>query len=175
MISQSKCIKLDGKDDAVDYQETVKAMGILGIPENEQAELFQILSGILLLGNIEYDQDDDDHAVFKPGTEAFVDAAQAILQCGDLTVRARRFTRNSSSAPNACRLHTHVGLHDNRFDIVEPSLSSAQPDLARDKGEGPWRRPTPLVVYHRVQPSTSGGRARCRHQGHLHAHLRLDR
>jgi len=52
MLNQSKCIGLQGKDDAKDYAETVKAMGVLGIPEEEQAQLLQVrehnLSDIVL-------------------------------------------------------------------------------------------------------------------------------
>jgi len=53
-LAQSGCTAVEGVDDAADFAEVRKAMGTVGISENEQYEIFKILSGILWLGNVTF-------------------------------------------------------------------------------------------------------------------------
>lgn len=122
MLSQSKCITLSGKDDREDYEVTVGAMRVLGIPQAEQAELFRVLSALLLLGNVQYTQDDHDHAVFAPGTDAFVAAAEEMLQCGPLT-------RNLTSREMKAKEKGPPGRRSSFYTI---EYTQAQAEAVRD-------------------------------------------
>lgn len=122
MLSQSKCITLSGKDDREDYEVTVGAMQVLGIPRAEQAELFRVLSALLLLGNVQYTQDDHDHAVFAPGTDAFVAAAEEMLQCGPLT-------RNLTSREMKAKEKGPTGRRSSFYTI---EYTQAQAEAVRD-------------------------------------------
>ncbi|KIH44794.1 myosin head [Ancylostoma duodenale] len=46
--------KIPGVDDREDFLETVKALDVLGFTQERQRDVFRILKGILLLGNIEF-------------------------------------------------------------------------------------------------------------------------
>eukprot|EP01103_Thecamoeba_quadrilineata_P016539 TRINITY_DN5557_c0_g2_i1.p1 TRINITY_DN5557_c0_g2~~TRINITY_DN5557_c0_g2_i1.p1 ORF type:complete len:823 (-),score=171.98 TRINITY_DN5557_c0_g2_i1:77-2545(-) len=53
-LNQSKCKTVQGIDDAKDFQDTKKAMSIIGLSNEQQSEIFHILVGILHAGNIEF-------------------------------------------------------------------------------------------------------------------------
>ena len=50
--SQGECPTIDGVDDLVEFQETRKALTLLGFTEDQQMDMFRIFSAILHLGNI---------------------------------------------------------------------------------------------------------------------------
>ncbi|XP_066551296.1 unconventional myosin-If [Amia ocellicauda] len=53
-LNQSGTYKVDGTNDSKDFQETMEAMGVIGIPSNHQSQVLQIVAGILHLGNISF-------------------------------------------------------------------------------------------------------------------------
>ncbi|CAB1324287.1 unnamed protein product, partial [Coregonus sp. 'balchen'] len=53
-LNQSGTYKVDGTNDSKDFQETMEAMNVIGIPEAYQAQGLQIIAGILHLGNISF-------------------------------------------------------------------------------------------------------------------------
>ncbi|XP_042463506.1 myosin-6-like isoform X1 [Zingiber officinale] len=53
-LNQSNCYQLDGVDDSKEYEETKKAMDIIGISFDEQDAIFRVVAAILHLGNIEF-------------------------------------------------------------------------------------------------------------------------
>uniref|UniRef100_A0ACD5YBY9 Uncharacterized protein n=1 Tax=Avena sativa TaxID=4498 RepID=A0ACD5YBY9_AVESA len=53
-LNQSNCIALNGMDDAKEYAETRRAMGIVGIKPDEQDAIFRVVAAILHLGNVEF-------------------------------------------------------------------------------------------------------------------------
>uniref|UniRef100_A0A8C7KNL0 Osteoclast-stimulating factor 1 n=1 Tax=Oncorhynchus kisutch TaxID=8019 RepID=A0A8C7KNL0_ONCKI len=53
-LNQSGTYKVDGTNDSKDFQETMEAMNVIGIPEAYQAQGLQIITGILHLGNISF-------------------------------------------------------------------------------------------------------------------------
>uniref|UniRef100_A0A674B7F7 Osteoclast-stimulating factor 1 n=1 Tax=Salmo trutta TaxID=8032 RepID=A0A674B7F7_SALTR len=53
-LNQSGTYKVDGTNDSKDFQETMEAMHVIGIPEAHQAQALQIIAGILHLGNISF-------------------------------------------------------------------------------------------------------------------------
>lgn len=53
-LNQSGTYKVDGTNDSKDFQETMEAMQVIGIPGNIQTQVLQIVAGILHLGNISF-------------------------------------------------------------------------------------------------------------------------
>ncbi|KAM6921082.1 unconventional myosin-If [Xenentodon cancila] len=53
-LNQSGTYKVDGTNDSKDFQETMEAMQVIGIPGDYQVQVLQIIAGILHLGNISF-------------------------------------------------------------------------------------------------------------------------
>jgi hypothetical protein len=49
---------IDGVDDAEQFEDTCEAFDLLGVHQDEQAKIFQVLAAILHLGNIDIGEDD---------------------------------------------------------------------------------------------------------------------
>ncbi len=54
----SKCFNVDGIDDLTEFQDTLNAMNIIGLKQQEQDEIFRILAAILWTGNISFKEDE---------------------------------------------------------------------------------------------------------------------
>jgi myosin heavy subunit len=52
-------INVNGVDDAADFQVTKNAMNVMSITAQEQAAIWSLLSGILWLGNIDFNEKGD--------------------------------------------------------------------------------------------------------------------
>ncbi|KAI5846829.1 myosin IC heavy chain [Tricharina praecox] len=71
--SKSGCMQVPGIDDVVDFQETLQAMQIIGLSQQEQDQIFRMLSTILWLGNIQFAEDDNGKgAIVDPSVTDFV-------------------------------------------------------------------------------------------------------
>ncbi|GFN82452.1 hypothetical protein PoB_000895800 [Plakobranchus ocellatus] len=53
-LSQSQTYKVDGTDDKKEFQDTLQAMQVIGIPADTQNDILSIVAGILHLGNISF-------------------------------------------------------------------------------------------------------------------------
>ncbi|XP_016327153.1 unconventional myosin-If-like [Sinocyclocheilus anshuiensis] len=53
-LNQSGTYKVDGTNDSKDFQETMEAMQVIGIPEMFQRQVLQIVAGILHLGAVSF-------------------------------------------------------------------------------------------------------------------------
>ncbi|KAL6108221.1 myo1f [Pungitius sinensis] len=53
-LNQSGTYKVDGTNDSKDFQETMEAMQVIGIPGDHQTQVLHIVAGILHLGNISF-------------------------------------------------------------------------------------------------------------------------
>jgi myosin heavy subunit len=53
-LSQSGCTSIDGINDAQEFQDVLQALKIVGVSDEEQWYCFQLLAGILHLGNIRF-------------------------------------------------------------------------------------------------------------------------
>eukprot|EP01100_Stratorugosa_tubuloviscum_P012322 TRINITY_DN580_c0_g1_i1.p1 TRINITY_DN580_c0_g1~~TRINITY_DN580_c0_g1_i1.p1 ORF type:complete len:824 (+),score=434.13 TRINITY_DN580_c0_g1_i1:48-2474(+) len=56
-LSQSGCTTVEEVDDANDFKEVCNAMNTIGISQSDQMQIFQILAGILHVGNIRFEGD----------------------------------------------------------------------------------------------------------------------
>ncbi|CAK4647567.1 unnamed protein product [Aphanomyces euteiches] len=56
-LNQSGCMeRLDGVNDAEQFQKTKHAMSIIGLSDEEQAAVFQLVAGVLHLGNLHFEK-----------------------------------------------------------------------------------------------------------------------
>ncbi|GAB6019968.1 Unconventional myosin-Ie [Chamberlinius hualienensis] len=53
-LNQSSTYKVDGTNDAHDFQETLKAMTVMGMTEDDQMSVLTVVAGILHLGNVSF-------------------------------------------------------------------------------------------------------------------------
>ncbi|KAL0094988.1 P-loop containing nucleoside triphosphate hydrolase protein [Phycomyces blakesleeanus] len=68
--SRSGCLDVDDINDVTDFNETIKAMGVVGLQKTEQDEIFKMLSIILWLGNVIFVEDDNGNAAISDGDVA---------------------------------------------------------------------------------------------------------
>ncbi|CEP08007.1 hypothetical protein [Parasitella parasitica] len=61
--SRSNCLDVEGINDMNDFQDTLKAMDVIGLQQTEKDNIFRMLSVILWLGNVVFTEDDQGHAV----------------------------------------------------------------------------------------------------------------
>lgn len=60
--SASGCTSVDTIDDLDDFKETLKAMDVIGLSQDEQDQIFRMLSAILWIGNISFIENDEGNA-----------------------------------------------------------------------------------------------------------------
>ncbi|KAJ6503228.1 P-loop containing nucleoside triphosphate hydrolase protein [Mycena vitilis] len=71
--SQSNCLDVSDIDDVEDYQETIKAMQVIGLSREEQTEIWRMLAIILWLGNVQFSEmDDGNSTIADTGVTDFV-------------------------------------------------------------------------------------------------------
>ena len=63
--SAAKCINVDGVDDTKDFQDTLNAMQIIGLSQDEQDQIFRMLASILWVGNISFVEDENGNAAIR--------------------------------------------------------------------------------------------------------------
>ncbi|UZJ52816.1 hypothetical protein CBS101457_002136 [Exobasidium rhododendri] len=72
-IANSKCLDVDGIDDVADFEETMRAMNIIGLSGDEQNNILRMLAAILWLGNVSFvENDQGNSAVADQGVPDFV-------------------------------------------------------------------------------------------------------
>ncbi|KAK9768594.1 class II myosin [Basidiobolus ranarum] len=71
--AQSGCLEVEGIDDIADYQETLRAMNIVGLSQEEQDNIHRTLSAILWVGNAQFEEGDDGQAfISDPNVTQFI-------------------------------------------------------------------------------------------------------
>ena len=60
--SLSGCTSVDNIDDLKDFQETLRAMQIIGLSQDEQDQIFRVLAAILWIGNISFVENEEGNA-----------------------------------------------------------------------------------------------------------------
>ncbi|KAF9420297.1 class II myosin [Podila epigama] len=62
LTNRSGCLSVDGIDDVHDFSETIEAMRVIGLTQQEQDEIFRMLAIILWLGNVQFSENDEGYA-----------------------------------------------------------------------------------------------------------------
>ncbi|KAF8634884.1 hypothetical protein AX15_000638 [Amanita polypyramis BW_CC] len=60
--SMSNCLTVQDVDDVKEFQDTLKAMQVIGLTVNEQNDILRMLAIILWLGNVQFEEMDDGNA-----------------------------------------------------------------------------------------------------------------
>lgn len=63
--SAAKCITVDGIDDGKDFKDTLNAMNVIGLSQDEQDNIFRMLALILWIGNISFIEDESGNAAIR--------------------------------------------------------------------------------------------------------------
>ncbi|KAF2459838.1 P-loop containing nucleoside triphosphate hydrolase protein [Lineolata rhizophorae] len=89
--SRSKCYDVAGIDDHADYQDTLNAMRVIGLPQSEQDDIFRMLSAILWLGNVQFRENDEGYAAITD--QSVVDFVAYLLEVDPAHVNKALTTR----------------------------------------------------------------------------------
>ncbi|XP_022782688.1 unconventional myosin-Ib-like isoform X6 [Stylophora pistillata] len=84
-LNHSGCIKVNTIDDKKDFLVVERAMDIVGFTQDEKLSIYTLLSAILNLGNIAFDEAVDKvggHDTVTPTNQKYLDWACEMLQCG---------------------------------------------------------------------------------------------
>ncbi|KAL8704549.1 MAG: hypothetical protein Q9201_002284 [Fulgogasparrea decipioides] len=76
--SRSKCFDVQGIDDASDFEDTLNAMKIIGLSQDEQDNIFRMLAAVLWLGNISFGEDDSGNGAITD--QSVVDFVAYLLE-----------------------------------------------------------------------------------------------
>eukprot|EP00201_Polytomella_parva_P004306 CAMPEP_0175074708 /NCGR_PEP_ID=MMETSP0052_2-20121109/21489_1 /TAXON_ID=51329 ORGANISM="Polytomella parva, Strain SAG 63-3" /NCGR_SAMPLE_ID=MMETSP0052_2 /ASSEMBLY_ACC=CAM_ASM_000194 /LENGTH=420 /DNA_ID=CAMNT_0016343101 /DNA_START=77 /DNA_END=1336 /DNA_ORIENTATION=+ len=60
-LNRSNCARIDGVDDAAEFRGVCHALREIGVSEEERLQVFSLLSGVLWLGNLEFEANEADH------------------------------------------------------------------------------------------------------------------
>ncbi|KAF8244950.1 hypothetical protein K440DRAFT_587846 [Wilcoxina mikolae CBS 423.85] len=117
--SKSQCLQVPGIDDVADFQETLQAMQIIGLSQDEQDQIFRLLAAILWLGNVRFREDEG-------GNGAIVDASVTDFVAYLLEV-------DGASVNKALTLRiVETSRGGRRGSIYEVPLNPAQASAVRD-------------------------------------------
>ncbi|RHY55829.1 hypothetical protein DYB30_012637, partial [Aphanomyces astaci] len=79
-LNQSGCMcRQDGVEDAASYRDTVHAMATLGMDDDEQRDVLQLVAAILHLGNVDFDAGDGGGSVVSAASSTALSMASGLL------------------------------------------------------------------------------------------------
>eukprot|EP01133_Synstelium_polycarpum_P013441 gene13441-15840_t len=78
-LNQSQCFEIEGVDDTHHFQKTCHAMSVAGITTQEQEFVFKIISVVLLLGNVAFEDAPNDSSTICDGDA--LENACSLLGC----------------------------------------------------------------------------------------------
>jgi myosin-1 len=76
--SKSKCYDVQGIDDHAEFKDTLNAMKVIGLPQNEQDNIFRMLAAILWIGNVSFQEDDSGNTAIVD--QSIVDFVAYLLE-----------------------------------------------------------------------------------------------
>ncbi|KAF2634948.1 hypothetical protein P280DRAFT_502182 [Massarina eburnea CBS 473.64] len=131
--SRSKCYDVQGIDDHAEWNDTINAMKVIGLPQAEQDNIFRMLAAILWLGNVAFQEDDSGNAVIVD--QSVVDFVAYLLEVDAahvnkaLTIRVMETSRGgrrgsvydvplNPSQAGAVRDALAKGIYFNLFDWI---------------------------------------------------------
>ncbi|KAF9507018.1 hypothetical protein BS47DRAFT_1373992 [Hydnum rufescens UP504] len=119
--SRSNCLEVQGIDDVADFNETLKAMNIIGLSQQEQTEILRMLAIILWLGNVQFSELEDGNArVDDTGVTDFVaylmeaDGAQVAKVMTSKVVETQRGGRRAAAGRDALS----KAIYNNLFEWI---------------------------------------------------------
>uniref|UniRef100_A0A8C6XX68 Myosin IEb n=1 Tax=Naja naja TaxID=35670 RepID=A0A8C6XX68_NAJNA len=116
-LNQSAAYKVDDMNDRQEFQETLTAMEVIGLSEEEQALVLQIVAGILHLGNITF-QESGNYAVVE--SEDFLAFPSYLLAIDQQRLREKLTSRKMDSKWGG------------RQEVIDVTLNVEQANFSRD-------------------------------------------
>ncbi|KAL9988183.1 hypothetical protein ACROYT_G002593 [Oculina patagonica] len=89
-LNQSGTYSVDGTNDVQEYEETRKAMDVIGISDEDQGSVLQIVAGVLHLGNICFDEQ-GNYAV--PSDDEFLAYPAYLMGVNDMLLKEKLTSR----------------------------------------------------------------------------------
>lgn len=122
--SRSKCFDVPGVDDNAEFQDTVNAMNVIGMAENEQDDVFRMLAAILWIGNIQFVEDDQGNAAIAD--ESVIAYVAYLLEVDSPSVHRAMTIRLMETARGGRRGSVYeVPLNTTQALAVRDALSKA--------------------------------------------------
>jgi myosin heavy subunit len=84
LLNQSGCVAIDGLDDAAEFRRTKEAMVAIGMDSQEQDAVVRTLAAVLLLAQLEFEADGDDHAHVAASSRALLQEVRRVI-CRPIT------------------------------------------------------------------------------------------
>ncbi|XP_063173201.1 unconventional myosin-Ie-like [Candoia aspera] len=116
-LNQSAAYKVDDMDDLQEFRETLTAMEVIGLSEDEQALVLQIVAGILHLGNITF-QESGNYAVVQ--SEDFLAFPSYLLAIDQQRLQEKLTSRKMDSKWGG------------RQEVIDVTLNVEQANFSRD-------------------------------------------
>ncbi|KAH8429801.1 class I myosin myoA [Aspergillus melleus] len=122
--SRSKCFDVPGVDDAAEFRDTLNAMGVIGMTEAEQDDVFRMLATILWIGNIQFTEDDSGNAAITD--QSVVNFVAYLLEVDPTEVNKAMTIRIMETARGGRRGSVYeVPLNTTQALAVRDALSKA--------------------------------------------------
>ncbi|PSK60802.1 Myosin-1 [Elsinoe australis] len=122
--SKSKCYDVQGIDDHGDFKDTINAMKVIGMSQQEQDEVFRMLSAILWLGNCTFSENDEGNAAISD--QSVVDFVAYLLEVESKHVNKVLTTRVMETSRGGRRGSVYdVPLNPAQAMSVRDALSKA--------------------------------------------------
>lgn len=140
------CTSVEGMDDKAEFAATIAAMNTIGVTQQEQDEIFRILSAILWIGNISFIENEEGNATIRDTSvtdfAAYLLQVDSALLCKSLVERILETNHGMRRGSTyhvplnvtqalAVRDGLAKGLYNNLFDwIVDRVNTSLHPGEA---------------------------------------------
>jgi len=109
--NQGGSSKIDGVDDAKEFQEVVQAMDTMGISKQEQMEVWRIVATILAIGNVTFKGHGQDEAQIADMNAVNTAAYLLGVDPGSLAQVLTHHTISTGTAGRSARVSTYASVH----------------------------------------------------------------
>nr|OQO28617.1 Myosin-1 [Rachicladosporium sp. CCFEE 5018] len=123
-LSKSKCYDVNGIDDKADFKDTLNAMKVIGMSQQEIDEVFRMLAAVLWIGNVSFRENDEGNAEIVD--QSVVDFVAYLLEVDSSHVNKAMSTRTIETARGGRRGSTYdVPMNIAQASSVRDALSMA--------------------------------------------------
>ncbi|XP_074311049.1 myosin-2-like [Silene latifolia] len=114
-LNQSKCLMIDGLDDALNFRKLQEALDAVQVSEENQESMFAVLTAVLWLGNISFQITDNENHIEVVADEALTTAA-SLIGCTEqdlsLALSTRRIQAGKDSIAKGLTLQQATDTRD---------------------------------------------------------------
>uniref|UniRef100_F1KTI8 Myosin-Ie n=1 Tax=Ascaris suum TaxID=6253 RepID=F1KTI8_ASCSU len=93
-LNHSGCYEIDGTDDAKDFKQTLHAMSVIGISNEKQMDILQLVAAIMHIGNITFVEEHNYAAVYD---EQFLEFPAFLLGLSTTAIKEKLTSRHMES------------------------------------------------------------------------------